>query len=69
MDALKKDNILRINSTLKNPIVNISYQNFDFIKKDDSIIYDIDENELKSFFKGKRILISFGRTIEYIASN
>jgi phosphopantothenoylcysteine decarboxylase/phosphopantothenate--cysteine ligase len=66
MDALKKDNILRINSTLKNPIVNISYQNIDFIKKDDSIIYDIDEDELKSFFKGKRILISLGSTIEYI---
>ena len=62
MDALKKDNILRINSTLKNPIVNISYQNIDFIKKDDSIIYDIDEDELKSFFKGKRILISLGST-------
>src|SRR4029079_10113007 len=37
-----------------------------FIKKDDSIIYDIDENELKTFFKGKRILISLGSTIEYI---
>ena len=66
MDALKKDHTLCINTTLNNQFDNIQHQNIDFTKKDEYIIYEISENELKTFFKGKRILISLGSTVEYI---
>jgi phosphopantothenoylcysteine decarboxylase/phosphopantothenate--cysteine ligase len=37
-----------------------------FTKRDENVVYDIDINDLKGFFMGKRILISYGGTIEYI---
>jgi phosphopantothenoylcysteine decarboxylase / phosphopantothenate---cysteine ligase len=41
-------------------------QNIQFTKRDENVVYDIDTNDLKGFFLGKRILISYGGTIEYI---
>ena len=58
--------IFSINNSLKYQIDDVQYQDIKFTKIDNPKIYEINENELNSFFKGKRILISIGSTIEYI---
>ena len=40
--------------------------NINFIKKSENILSEIQESQMKDFFKNKRILISLGSTVEYI---
>jgi phosphopantothenoylcysteine decarboxylase/phosphopantothenate--cysteine ligase len=74
-----EDNILKIVIDIlkKNTLSNRAYSNngddnsdhckeISFTKRDEKIAQDINTNDLQVFFKEKRVLISFGGTIEYI---
>jgi phosphopantothenoylcysteine decarboxylase/phosphopantothenate--cysteine ligase len=52
------------NNDLKS--VEKSIEMISFIKKSEKTIYAIKDNDLKIFFRDKRILISLGSTVEYI---
>jgi phosphopantothenoylcysteine decarboxylase / phosphopantothenate---cysteine ligase len=64
-------NILKKSSTHFNNNLNSDddrYRNksVDFIKKSKEILSELKDSQLRDFFKDKRILISFGSTVEYI---
>ena len=65
IDTLKNDSVI-VNRKLGENNTKGYFEDIGFIKRDESIIYNINENDLNEFFGKKKILISFGSTIEYI---